>query len=211
MLKKTIVIASLCMLPSVASAQQVGGYIEGNIGAAFLSSIDISVDSGETGSLDIGSDVIFGAEAGIRGFGNAENLRFGASWDHFKAGIDAISVDGVGSLTCAELAVESDGEITCSDLEFKVNVVAANVYIDLNAGNMGIQPFIGVGAGLALIDGADSQFAMSGTVGARYPLGMSAYIGGRYRYQWISGPSDSEVELGSISVHGVSAIFGVNF
>ncbi len=55
------------MLPSVASAQQVGGYIEGNIGAAFVSSVDISVDSGETGSLDFGNDVFFGAEAGIRG------------------------------------------------------------------------------------------------------------------------------------------------
>ena len=96
--------------------------------------------------------------------------------------------------------------------KLQINVIALNAYFDLAVGNnMGIQPFIGAGAGWAFIDGADSQFAASGSVGARIPLGMNAYVGGRYRFQWISAPSDDFVDLDAITIHGVTAIVGMNF
>ena len=77
---------------------------------------------------------------------------------------------------------------------------------------MSLQPYIGVGAGWAFIEEADSSFALSGTLGARFPITDNAYLGARYRLQWISGPTtDDGVDLDSFLNHGVSAMIGVTF
>ena len=77
---------------------------------------------------------------------------------------------------------------------------------------MGIQPFIGVGAGMAFFEDAGSELALSGTLGARVPLGENVYLGGRYRFQWISGLTDNlGLKFDPLKTHGLSAIVGVNF
>ncbi len=211
MLKKLLVAASFVLLPSIASAQ---GYIEGNVGAAFIGNIDAQLPGG-TITGDYGTELLFGAEAGVAGLGNASNIRLGVSWDHAKADLDSLSVSGGGASLSADCdLIQSEvGFDFCSEADESIHVIAANAYIDLAVGNsMGIQPYIGVGAGYAFFDSVDGQLALSGTAGARVPIGMNAYIGGRYRFQWISGPSgDFGEEYDSINMHGVSAIIGFNF
>jgi len=216
MLKNGLIAASICLLPSVASAQAMNGYFEGNLGAAFISDVDAHVDVPDlsaTVSGDYGTELLFGLEAGISGLGNANNLRLGLSWDNVKAELDSVRVSGTGlggPFSFTGNCPDPDGY--CSEADETVNVIAANAYLDFAANNqMGIQPFIGVGAGWAFFKDAESQFAASGTVGARIPFGTNAYVGGRYRFQWIDGTSDELASYDSITVHGLSAIIGVNF
>jgi opacity protein-like surface antigen len=216
MSRKLISAIAFVLLPSIANAQ---GYIEGSIGAGIIGDVDVDVDTSPSGTVsgDYGTELLFGAEAGVAGLGNASNIRFGVSWDHLNADLDSISVSGFGlggtvSANCS--AIESEvGFDVCSEVNESVNVIGANAYIDLAVGNtMGIQPYIGVGAGYAFFEDADGEFALSGTVGARVPLGESAYLGGRYRFQWISGPKDDfGIDYNSITVHGFSALIGFNF
>lgn len=83
---------------------------------------------------------------------------------------------------------------------------------------MNSQPYIGLGVGAATFDNLDSQFAFLVTLGANVPLGPSAYIGGRYRAAFISGPSrstdngiDYGIEFDSITTHTFSLILGFQF
>ena len=217
---KTLAISmAILLMPAVASAQ---GYIEGSIGMGFISSADVQVVNGPTSAdrgtigLDYGSSLIFGAEAGFAGLGNTNSLRLGASWDHAKADLDTVKVSGFGtggaaSISCSLL--ESEIDVSCSNLNSTVNVFAGNAYLDLGMGNaMGIQPYIGVGAGFATFKDAKDAFAMSGTLGARYPLSMNAYVGGRYRFQWIDATkNDESIQFDSIKIHGISLLLGVTF
>jgi hypothetical protein len=64
----------------------------------------------------------------------------------------------------------------------------------------------------------DTQFAFLVTLGANVPLGPSAYIGGRYRATFISGPSRSidngpgnGIGFDSIITHTFSLILGYHF
>jgi hypothetical protein len=218
MIRKICLVAAFCALPTLASAQGMGGYIEGNIGAAFISNVDAKVDDTPPGtaSIDVGTELLFGAEVGVGGLGNANNLRFGLGWDHLKVTPNSVTLSGFGDptekFTCSELASFTGGDATCSDFGTNANIVALNAYLDFPTGNnMGIVPFIGVGAGWAFLEDADSQFAASGSAGVRIPLGMNAYVGARYRFQYITGPSEDLADFDAITSHGVSAILGMNF
>lgn len=214
MIRKSVLVALFTTLPFAAHAQL---YIEGNIGAAFVSDIDVDVDGTPPGtiSLDLGTELLFGAEVGVTGIGNANNLRFGLGLDHLSADLEGVTASGFGlpgsgSFSCSELEMESGGDVTCSDLEITTNILSANAYIDLNMGNeMGIIPFIGVGAGYAFIEDSDAELALSGSLGARLLLGNNGYIGGRYRFQWINGTSDGDFSYDSITSHGLSVILGL--
>ena len=207
---------ALVFTTNAVSAQASRGYLEGSLGAAFISDVDANVDFPDlsaTVSGDYGTELLFGLEAGVSGLGSANNLRLGLSWDNVKAELDSVRVSGVGlggPFSFSGNCPDPDGY--CSAADETVNVVAANAYLDFAVDNqMGIQPFIGVGAGLAFFNDADSQFAASGTVGARIPFGTNAYVGGKYRFQWIDGTSDGFASYDSITVHGLSALIGVNF
>jgi hypothetical protein len=216
MIRKALAVTALCVLPCAAYAQGMNGYFEGNIGAAFISDVEARVDHPDltaTAKGDYGTELLFGLEGGVSGLGNASNVRLGLSWDRVAAKLNSVNVSGTdisGPFSFNGNCPDPGG--FCSEANETVNVIAANAYVDLAVGNqMGIQPFIGVGAGWAIFDDADSQFALSGTLGARVPLSMNAYVGGRYRFQWISGTSDALADYDDIKVHGVSAIIGVNF
>jgi hypothetical protein len=142
-LKNAIAIASICLLPSIASAQNMGGYLEGNLGAAFISDIDASVDVPDLSAMataDYGTEFLFGVEGGIRGLGNARNLRLGVSWDHAKAKLDPINISGTslsGPFSFSGSCPDPDD--FCSYADESVNVVSLNAYLDLALGNdMGI-------------------------------------------------------------------------
>ncbi len=217
MIRKVIALVALCLAPSVVSAQTMGGYVEGNIGAAFISDADAHInisDLSATATGDYGTELLFGLEAGISGLANADNLRLGLSWDRVSADLNSLNVSGsdfVGPFTFNGNCPDPRG--FCSAYDKAVNIVAANAYFDLPLGNtMGVQPFIGVGAGMAFFEDTDSELALSGTLGARIPLGENVYLGGRYRFQWIAGPTDDlGLKFDPIKTHGLSAIVGVNF
>jgi opacity protein-like surface antigen len=219
MYRRILTLVCCILTPSVASAQGMGGYLEGNVGAAFIGDVDAHVTTSPSGTvgIDYGTELLFGVEGGIRGLGNANNIRLGVSWDHANADLDSIRVSGFGlsggaSVDCSLLESEAGFDV-CSELDESVNIISANAYLDLAMGNqMGVQPYIGVGIGYAFFDNADDEFALSGTAGVRIPVGMNAYIGGRYRYQWISAPTGGQgVEFDDVSIHGLTATVGINF
>ena len=108
------------------------------------------------------------------------------------------------------------------DANYDVNIFAANGYYVFNrasllgAINMNFEPYVGLGIGAATFSNMDTQFAFLVTLGANVPLGPSAYIGGRYRASFISGPSrdndiDNGIEFDWITTHTFSLILGFHF
>lgn len=231
MIRKAVLVVLFTALPFAAHAQ---GYIEGNLGFAFVGDIDgdfegsdgMTTESG-TFSLQFENEFMWGIEAGFTGFGNVGNvgnvgntgggLRFGVSWDHLKPELEGadLSVTGFGSqsFTC------SDEPQICSELSLKTNIVLANLYYDFATDDAPFIPFVGFGLGAAFIEDSDTEFAMAGTLGARIPLGNAFYLGGRYRFHWIQGASESFSDSGisaslaydSITSHSISAIIGASF
>jgi hypothetical protein len=222
--------------PSIASAQ---GYIEGAVGFALFPDIETSGYSRDiTGpvvnplaygpglfegnaEVQIDSSWAFGAEAGWR----SGAWRFGASWDFIDAEADTVRLEGtLNGAPFSYEATDQELEDFGLDANYDVNIFAANAYYVFNrasvlgAINMSFEPYIGLGIGAATFDNLDSSFAFLITLGANVPLGTNAYIGGRYRATFISGPSrstdngiDYGIEFDGITTHTFSLVVGFLF
>ena len=218
--------------PSIASAQ---GYIEGAVGFGLFPDIETNGYSRDitpvvtpfsgffegNAEVQINSSWAFGAEAGWR----AGAWRFGASWDFIDAETDVARLEG--TLNGVPFSFEADDQELQDfglDANYDVNIFAANGYYTFNrasvlgAFNMNFEPYIGLGLGAATFSNLDTQFAFLVTLGANVPLGPSAYIGGRYRATFISGPSRSidngpgnGIGFDSIITHTFSLILGYHF
>ena len=206
--------------PSIASAQ---GYIEGSVGFVLFPDIETSdyvfiTPQGElfegNAESSIDSSWAFGAEAGFR----TGSWRFGVSWDYIDAETDTARLEGtLDGVPFSFEASDQDLEDFGIDANNDVHIFAANAYYMFNAYNvgvinMGVQPYVGLGAGVGTFSDADSQFAFLVTLGANVPIGQSAYLGGRYRLALISGPeSDSGIEFDGITTHTFSIVLGFQF
>jgi hypothetical protein len=72
-----------------------------------------------------------------------------------------------------------------------------------------IRPYVGLGAGMAAIEHADSELAVSATLGARFALGEAAYVGAKYRFTYVAGPTaDSGLRFQNFGMHTVSVLIG---
>jgi hypothetical protein len=218
--------------PSIASAQ---GYIEGAVGFGLFPDIETNSYTFDTGpvvtphaglfegnaEVEINSSWALGAEAGW----NSGAWRFGASWDFIGAEADTARLEGtLNGVPFSLEATDEELEIFGLSANYDVNIFAANAYYVFNrasvlgAINMNFEPYVGLGMGAATFSNMDSQFAFLLTLGANVPLGTNAYIGGRYRASFISGPSrstdngvDYGIEFDGITTHTFSLILGFHF
>jgi len=242
-MRKLLLAALLAAIPSIAfpSMASAQGYIEGAIGFGLFPDIETDGYSRDiTGpvvnplaygpglfegnaEVQIDSSWAFGAEAGWR-WGA---WRFGASWDLIGAETDVARLEGtLNGVPFSFEATDEQLEDFGLSSNYDVNIFAANGYYTFNrasvlgAINMNFEPYIGLGIGAATFSNMDTQFAFLVTLGANVPLGSNAYIGGRYRATFISGPGRSftdtinverGIQFNSITTHTFSLILGYHF
>jgi hypothetical protein len=220
-MRKLLLAALLAAFPSIAYAQT--GYIEGVVGVGLYPDIQTKdytfiTPQGEffQGNAESAIDAswAFGAEAGFQ----TGPWRFGVSWDFLDAETDTARLEGtLDGVPFSFEASDQDLEDFGLDANHDTNIFAGNAYYVFNAYNvgligMGVQPYIGIGAGVATFKDAGSEFAFLATLGATVPLGRQAYIGGRYRLGVISGPTtDSGIEIDGFATHTFSVVIGFRF
>jgi hypothetical protein len=217
-MKKWLLAAFFAVLPSIAFAQN--GYIEGSVGLVLFPDIQsdnytITTSGGlfqGNAETDYGGNWGLGLEGGYQ----TGPWRFGLSWDWIRAEVDHARVEGTlnGSPFSSELTdqqLENFGIGANND----VNIFALNAYYTFNSFTLlqtGFQPYLGLGAGLATINNASSEFAFLVTAGADVLLGQGFYLGGRYRLGIISGPTtDRDIHLGGFTTHIFSLVLGYRF
>jgi len=221
-LKKILIACACVFFPATALAQGVpysGGYIEGFVGVSIISDVDSDEFSFTDGfddfliksSIDYGTEVSFGLEAGIDGY-PSPNLRIGASWDYINAEFDNVHLSGsVNNDPFSINATQSDLDSFGLNLDTALSVFSGHLYYNIPVTNRAIQPYLGIGAGAAFIEHFDTEFAFSATAGVRAAIGEAAYVGGRYRYFYIVGPEDDGGLLfDPINIHSFSVVIGMH-
>lgn len=172
------------------------------------------------GELEYDSEVDGGFEIGFK---LQDNHRFGFSYSQpdfeFKKmdltasisltdGITTITESASGEVTRAELA--SLGVENLLDNEVKLYML--NYYYDFNA-QESFRPFIGAGLGLADIDNAkDKEITYGIYAGAKYYFVENAYLGAKYTFSTINGPTDkNNIQYDDIDSHAGSLLIGFEF
>ena len=164
-----------------------------------------------TGKIDLDYDtgLAGGAELGYAGVGIPE-LRLGVGYDYlegkFASGVITGTVNGTsGSLPFSRADIASLG----GSLDNDVHVVAGNAYYSLPMWG-GIRPYFGGGIGAAFIQNAGSNLALTATAGFRWELTEQSYMGVRYRFYRVEGPTDDlGIKYEPIMTHSVMAILGM--
>lgn len=211
----------LCAIPTLACAQDDGtlpvSFAEVSLGASFIPTIrtktytlsdGINTATGHI-ELNYSTGLTAGAEFGILG-GLFPKIGFSISYDYLQARFDHGLITGTlngdpGSLAFTRNDVASLG----INLDNDVHLIAANVlYNPLEEGR--IHPYIGGGVGVAIISHTDTQAAVTATAGVRADLSDDFYVGVRYRYFYVTGPTDDfGIRYDSLSNHSVMAMIGV--
>lgn len=220
-MKGVIVTAMLLAVPTLSYAQDEGtlpvSFAEVSAGASFIPIIrtktyTIAGDFGTaTGHINLNYDtgLTAGAEVGILG-GLFPKVGFSLSYDYLQARFDHGQIVGTlngdpGSLAFNRSDVASFG----LNLDNDIHLVAGNVFF--TPWDQGvIHPYVGAGLGAAIISHADTQLAVTATAGVRADISDDVYVGVRYRYYYVTGPTDDlGIRYEGISNHSVMAILGI--
>jgi opacity protein-like surface antigen len=213
------VFLSASPLPAIAQAIETRPtpYFEVGAGVNIVPTVSTqtyTVTSGTTtasGKIDLDYDagLAGGVEAGYASIGIPE-LRLGVGYDYlegkFSSGVVRGTVNGTsGSFSFSRADVTSIG----ASLDNDVHVVTGNAYYSLPMWG-GIRPYFGGGVGAAFIQNAGSNLAITATAGFRWSLTDEAYMGIRYRFYRVEGPTDSiGIKYEPIMTHSVMAMLGV--
>ena len=96
-----------------------------------------------------------------------------------------------------------------ASLDNDVHVATGNAYYSFPMVGP-FRPYIGAGAGMAFIQNAGFEFALTATAGIRYALTGDAYLALRNRFCRVDGPTDDVgIHYDPIMTHSVMAILGV--
>jgi opacity protein-like surface antigen len=220
-MKFLMVTAVLCAVPTLACAQDDGtlpvSFAEVSLGASFIPTIRTKTytlsDGIDTATghieLNYSTGLTAGAEVGILG-GLFPKIGFSISYDYLQARFDHGLVVGTLNGTPGSLAfTRNDVASFGINLDNDVHLIAANVlYNPWDEGR--IHPYIGGGVGVAVISHTDTQAAVTATAGVRADLSDDFYVGVRYRYYYVTGPTDDlGIRYDSLSNHSVMAMIGV--
>jgi opacity protein-like surface antigen len=195
---------------------QPGPYMELGIGVNIIPTVSTqtyTVTSGTTTAsgkidLDYDSGLAGGAEVGYAGVGIPQ-LRLGLGYDYlegkFASGVVRGTVNGTtGTFSFSRADLTSLG----ASLDNDVHVVTGNAYYSLPMVGA-IRPYIGGGIGAAFIQNAGSNLALTASAGFRWAVTDQAYIGLRYRFYRVEGPTDDiGIKYEPIMTHSVMAIIG---
>ena len=182
-------------------------YIE--VGLGFLIPSDVSTEpySGTSPSGDITYNnlranieydhpIAWSFEYG-RYFNKDLNLRAGLNYTLSKAKLKRIY--GTGSYTYNGITYNISDSLDRSEannaesFDNNFKILSANLYKDFNQLNLNFTPFIGLGIGLADIeDTKDKEMVSSLIVGFNYDLYDATYIGGKFLYNTVSGPTNND-------------------
>jgi len=208
-------------LPAFAQEPQglPAPYIEIGVGAVFAPSVSTqtyTLTSGTTtatGKIDLNYDtgLAAGTEIGYAGIGMPE-LRLGLSYDYlegkFSDGRVVGTVNGTpGSFAFTRADLTSVG--VGSALDNDVHVLMGNAYYSFPM--LGpVRPYLGAGLGVAFLSHAGSNFAFSATAGFRVELTDQSYLGLRYRFYDVQGPTDDlGIKYESLTASSVMAMLGM--
>lgn len=220
-MKSVIIAALLFAVPTIAQAQNDPplpvSFAEVSLGASFIPTIHTktyTINGGfgtATGHIELnyGTGLTAGAEVGILG-GLFPHVGFSISYDYLQArfdhGLIVGTLNGVpGSLPFNRNDVTSFG----LSLDNDVHLLAGNIFYSPFDDGF-IHPYLGVGFGAAIISRADTEFALTTTAGLRADISDDVYVGVRYRYYYVTGPTDDfGIRYDGLSNHSVMAILGV--
>jgi len=220
-MKHTLIAALLLVSSLPALAQEVTAvpapYFELGVGMNIVPTVSTqtyTLTSGPntaTGKIDLDYDtgLAGGAELGYAGIGIPQ-LRLGVGYDYlegkFASGVITGTVNGTsGSLPFSRADIASLG----GSLDNDVHVVTGNAYYSLPMVG-GIRPYFGGGVGAAFIQNAGSNLALTATAGFRWELTEQSYLGLRYRFYRVEGPTDDlGIRYEPIMTHSVMAMLGM--
>jgi len=208
-------------LPAFAQEPQglPAPYIELGVGAVFApseSTKTYTLTSGTTtaiGKIDLNcaTGLAAGAEVGYAGVGIPE-LSLGLSYDYLQAKFSDGQVVGTvngtpGSFPFTRADLTSIG--AGSALDNDVHVLMGNAYYSFPM--LGpVRPYLGVGLGTAIISNAGSNFAFSATAGLRVAINDQSYLGLRYRFYDVQGPTDDlGIKYEPLTANSVMAMLGM--
>ena len=148
-----------------------------------------------------------GAELGIA----AGRWRFGVSYDWANASFDTAAFSGTFNGAPLNLTLaEEDFAALGIETDTGIQIVGGNVYYNFALIGSAVQPYIGVGAGAAIVENASTELALSAMAGAGFAISPNAYIGARYRFTHVAGPqADSGIIYENIAFHTVSVQIGI--
>ena len=209
---------AILLVPMGASAEPVA-YFERSVGAAFLPNVNTQTYtfvlppdtiSGHA-ELNYGTQLVAGAEIGYGGFAHGD-LRWSIiSYDYLHATLDSARLVGTINGVPSSITL-SNGVLNGAGFDFdnSVHLLTTDVYYNFPDIGGVVRPYLGVGAGAAFIEHADAELALAATAGLRYGFAHNrAYIGVRYRYYRIAGPTDDlGIKYDPIQAHTVSAVIG---
>jgi opacity protein-like surface antigen len=220
-MKRKLFAALLLASSAPAFAQESAGvpapYFELGVGVDIVPTVSTqtyTITSGTTTAtgrvdLDYDTGLAGGAELGYAGVGIPE-LRLGVGYDYleatFRSGQVVGTVNGTpGTFSFSRAGVASLG----ASLDNDVHLVTGNAYYSLPMVGP-IRPYFGVGVGSAFIQNAGSNLAVTATAGFRWAMTDQAYMGLRYRFYRVEGPTDDiGIKYESIMTHSVMAMLGV--
>jgi len=196
---------------------QPAPYFELGVGVNIVPTVSTqtyTVTSGTTtasGRIDLDYDtgLAGGAEFGYASVGIPE-LRLGVGYDYlegkFLSGVITGTVNGTsGSFPFSRADITSLG----GSLDNDVHVVTGNAYYSLPMWGP-IRPYFGGGIGAAFIQNAGTNLALTATAGLRWAMTDQAYMGLRYRFTRVEGPTDEiGLKYEPIMSHSVMAMLGV--
>jgi|SRR5579871_1046987 len=192
-------------------------YTELSLGASFIPTVStktytltdgLNVATGKV-NLNYATGLTAGLEVGAAGVGVPE-IRLGLGYDYLRATFSSGVVVGTLNGAPGSFAFNrSDLSTIGISLDNSVHVLTGNVTYDLP--NWGaVTPYVGGGAGAAFIEHANTELALTATAGLRVAINSYTYVGVRYRYYRITGPTDSfGIRYDDISNHSVMALFGM--
>jgi hypothetical protein len=205
-------------LPSPAFAQF--GYAEGSIGFALPGDADTDDFSvfAQGGLFEGAAQLDYSSQwtAGLEGGFITAPWRFGFSWDYLRSKVESADLAGTldGTPFNAHATDKELADVYGISANNDVHLFAVNGYylfgaFDRDGAGAAVQPYLGLGLGVAAFQEANATFAATATAGVNFALGPNVYLGGRYRLIYLPKHGhDSGVNIRGIWAQTFSLVLG---
>lgn len=198
-----------------AQAQDIGFYLEGNVGVAMPNDVKTAPFTGTLGgsnvsnfvsTLEMDRSTTRGFELGVR---INNSFRVGVGRQAYTLTPNNITASGVVNGTAVNGI--QDNLSGARKVSADVNTTSVNAYYDFND-FAGFRPFVGFGLGRTEFEGGLSGAAALLNVGARYSLTENMYVGAKITHiQSRNFDNTNRIQLQPVSANLASLIVGFEF